>query len=67
MSLAVFHIFFIVVSILLALGAGLWGVGSYASQGGASALVFGLLSLAAVPVLTVYCVRVRAKLKALEA
>ena len=65
MSLAAFHIFFIVVSILLALGAGVWGVGSFASEGGVSSLVFGLLSLAAVPVLAVYCVKVRAKLKEL--
>ena len=67
MSLAAFHIFFIVVSTLIALVAGVWGVENFASEGSASSLVFGLLSLLAVPVLVVYCVKVRAKLKALVA
>ena len=66
MSLVAFHIFFIVVSILLALSTGVWGVSSFVSEGDKSALVFGLLSLAAVPVLAAYLVKVRAKLKALE-
>jgi len=69
MSLASFHIFFIVVSTLAALGAGVWGVGTWAAADGdaISALLLGVLSLATVPVLVVYGVRVRAKLRALGA
>ncbi len=66
MSLATFHVFFIAVSALVALGAGVWGVSTYTSEDSVSALTFGLLSLAAVPVLVVYGVKVRAKLKSLS-
>ncbi len=66
MSLASFHIFFIAVSTLVALVAGVWGVSSFASDDSILALVFGVLSLVAVPVLAIYGVRVRAKLKALS-
>ena len=66
MSLATFHVFFIAVSTLVALGAGVWGVSTYGSEDSVSALVFGLLSLASVPVLVVYGVKVRAKLKSLS-
>ncbi len=65
MSLSTFHLFFITVSTLVALGAGAWGVSTYGSEDSVPALVFGLLSLAAVPVLVVYGVKVRTKLKSL--
>ncbi len=65
MSLSTFHLFFISLSTLVALGAGAWGVSTYGSEDSVSALVFGLLSLAAVPVLVVNGVKVRTKLKSL--
>ena len=67
MSLAAFHIVFIVASLLLALFAGVWGVRTYAADGSAVALTFGILSLLATPVLAVYGVKVRAKLRELDA
>ena len=65
MSLSTFHLFFITMATLVALGAGVWGVSTYASEDSVSALALGLLSLASVPVLVVYGVKVRAKLKSL--
>ncbi len=65
MSLGSFHLLFIVISTLLALVAGAWGMNGWASERSALDLTFGLLSLASVPVLVVYGVRVRAKLKQL--
>jgi len=67
MSLAAIHLVFIALSTLLAAGAGVWGVQIFAATGDATGLTFGVLSLAAVPVLLVYGVRVRRKLKALGA
>ena len=67
MSLAVFHIVFIVASFLLALFAGVWGISAYAADGSRLALTFGVLSLLAAPVLAVYGVKVRAKLRELDA
>ena len=66
MSLRVFHILFITVSLLAALFAGFWGVGTYAAEGEAMPLVLGLLALLSVPVLAVYGVKVRAKLRELD-
>ena len=63
MSLAAFHILFITVSLLAAIFAGIWGVSTYVAEGGSLPLVFGVLSLLAVPVLAVYGVKVRAKLR----
>ena len=66
MSLAAFHILFIVASLLLALFAGVWGISTYAADGSRLALTFGVLSLLATPVLAVYGVKVRAKLRELD-
>lgn len=65
MSLGSFHLVFISLSILLALGAGVWGMNEWSAERSVTALVFGILSLISVPVLAVYAVRVREKLKAL--
>jgi len=67
MSLAAIHLLFIGLSTLLAAGAGVWGVREFSASGSVAGLMFGVLSLAAVPVLLVYGVRVRRKLKALGA
>jgi len=67
MSLATIHLLFIACSTLLAAGAGVLGVRDFAATGGTVGLVYGVLSLVAVPVLIVYGVRVRRKLKMLGA
>jgi hypothetical protein len=67
MSLASIHILFISLSTLLAVGTGAWGLGAFAASGSMAGLIWGGLSLAAVPLLVVYGVRVRRKLKALGA
>jgi len=65
MSLATFHLVFIAISILAALFAGVWGVSGYAAGDGSMPLLFGVLALLSVPVLVVYGVRVRSKLRSL--
>ena len=65
MSLRFFHLLFISISILAALFAGVWGVGTWSGGGGTSPLLYGILALCAVPVLAVYGVKVRAKLRGL--
>ena len=65
MSLRFFHLFFITISILAALFVGVWGVSTWSGGGGSSPLLYGILSLASVPVLAVYGVKVRAKLREL--
>ena len=67
MSLAGIHLLFIALSTLLAAGSGAWGLAAYAATGSTAGLIYGVLSLLAVPVLLVYGVRVRRKLKALGA
>jgi hypothetical protein len=67
MSLAGIHLLFISLSTLLAIGVGLWGVRAFVASGSTAGLVYGVLSLLAVPLLLVYGVRVRRKLKALGA
>ena len=67
MSLASVHILFIAICTLLAVGTGLWGVRSFFAESSTLGLVYGVLSLLAVPVLMLYGVRVRRKLKELEA
>ena len=67
MSLSSFHLIFISVCVLCAAGAGAWGVLEYTSEGSMAGLAYGVLSLAAVPALLVYAVRVRRKLRELPA
>ena len=66
MSLKQFHIFFITLSILLCISFGVWGLRSYAEDGGGGTdLVLGLLAFIAGAVLIVYGVKVFQKLKTL--
>jgi hypothetical protein len=67
MSLASIHLLFISLSTLLAIGAGIWGLSAFSATGSTPGLIYGGLSLVAVPLLLVYGVRVRRKLKALGA
>jgi hypothetical protein len=67
MSLAGIHLLFIALSTLLAIAAGVWGVRAFIADGSTVGLVYGVLSLLAVPVLLIYGARVRRKLKALGA
>jgi hypothetical protein len=67
MSLAGIHLLFITLSTLLAIGCGIYGLREYFAIGSTLGLVYGALSLVAVPFLLVYGVRVRRKLKALGA
>jgi hypothetical protein len=65
-SLKGFHLFFIGVSILLALAVGAWGLRSYAGGGGSGHLLLGLCGLVGGFVLLVYGARVRRKLQGLD-
>ncbi len=67
MSLKIFHIIFITAAVLLALGCGIWGLGTYWSAGGRMlALLFGLGSLAACVALIAYERYVLKKLKKVD-
>ena len=59
MGLKVFHVFFIVLSTLLVLGFGLWGLEHYSGL----AYAFSIVSLVMAPVLVVYGVWFLKKLK----
>ena len=54
MSLKAFHIVFITVSTLLAIGFGVWSVQTYQAQGRAQDLAFGIGSFVAAVALLVY-------------
>ena len=66
MSLRLFHVVFIAVSILLSLFAGVWGIRLYAMTGEASGLGVGLVFLALAATLVVYGVRTFRKLRDLD-
>lgn len=63
MSLKAFHIVFIALSILLALGFGLWEIIAYAESGRITQLLIGIASIAAAAGLAVYGIRFMKKLK----
>ena len=63
MSLKAFHIVFIALSILLALGFGVWEILAYAESGQIGQLMIGIASLVAAAGLAVYGVRFMKKLK----
>ena len=67
MSLAGFHLLFISATTLLAVGTGVFGLREWFADGSTLGLVYGVLSLVAVPFLLVYGVKVRRKLKELGA
>ena len=54
MSLKAFHIFFMVVSILMSIGTGVWGFLRYGQHGRADHLAIAIASLVAACLLTVY-------------
>ncbi len=62
LSLRSFHLFFIAVSVLLAVWVGVWGVQSYLATKSAADLALGALFLVLAIVLLVYGRRVRRKL-----
>lgn len=64
LSLRSFHLFFIAVSVLLAVWVGVWGVQSYLATKSAADLALGAFFLVLAVVLLVYGRRVRRKLPA---
>lgn len=54
MSLKAFHVFFVLVSVLCALGFGAWAVADYQRSGSASVLALGVLGFAAAAALIWY-------------
>ena len=63
MSLRAFHILFIIVSILLSLGTGIWGLRSYFSYGEANFLLIGSFSILVMGGLVSYGIWFLKKLK----
>ena len=54
MSLKAFHVFFVIVSVLCALGFGAWALADYSRSGRASVLLLGVLGFAAAAALIWY-------------
>ena len=54
MSLKAFHVFFVIVSVLCALGFGAWAVADYLRTGKGSVLALGVLGFAAAVALVWY-------------
>jgi flagellar biogenesis protein FliO len=54
MSLKAFHVFFVVISTLLALGFGVWSVSEYSRTGQGGTLAMGVASFLAAVALVVY-------------
>lgn len=65
MSLKIFHVFFIILSALLNLGFGVWGIKAFAAQGPWYYLLLGALSLLGAVLLTVYLFWFFKKMKAI--
>lgn len=65
MSLRVFHIVFIIVSVVLSLYVGLWGIREFADERDVSGLAIGVLFLVMAVGLTVYGRKTFRKLKEL--
>jgi hypothetical protein len=65
MSLKVFHLVFIALSILMCLFVGTWGVAEYSARAATEPLALGLSCFAFGAVLAVYLVRVYRKLQAM--
>jgi len=63
MSLKALHVCFIVLSILLALGFGLWGVRDYSATGNSTRLFLGIVSFVGGGMLAVYLVWFLSKMK----
>ena len=54
MSLKAFHVFFVIVSVLCALGFGAWAIGDYLRTGSSGALVMAILGFIAAGALIWY-------------
>ena len=54
MSLKVFHIVFVTLSTILAIGFGVWAIRNYQSRGDIGSLVIGVASLVGAALLLVY-------------
>jgi hypothetical protein len=63
MSLKAFHVFFVVVSTLLALGFGVWSVSEYARTGNGGTLALGIAGFVAAAALVWYGIWFLRKLK----
>ena len=63
MSLKAFHVFFVIVSTLCALGFGAWAVAEYARTGHGSTLALGIIGFAAAVALVWYGLWFLRKLK----
>ena len=63
MSLKAFHVFFVIVSTLCALGFGAWAVADYLRTGSGGALAMGILGFAAAVALVWYGLWFLRKLK----
>ncbi len=66
LSLRSFHVVFIVASILLSLGVGLWGAQQYLQQSSAQGLAMAVIFFLMGILLTLYGVRYFGKLRRLE-
>lgn len=66
MSLKIFHIVFIVLSILLSAGVGAWGVRSYLADGSGSHLALGVVFFLAGAGLVVYGVSFLKKMREID-
>ncbi len=65
MSLRVFHIVFVIVTVILSLYIGLWGVREYSREHSSGTLALALLFFATAVAMTAYGRKVYAKLKEL--
>jgi uncharacterized PurR-regulated membrane protein YhhQ (DUF165 family) len=65
MSLRVFHIVFVIVTIVLSLFVALWGIRAFEAERDVAALALAILFLVTAVVLTVYGKKVARKLKEL--
>ena len=63
MSLRIFHLFFISISVLLAFGFGIWGVRSFSTGGDPMNMFMGAGSFVLGVALIIYGIKVRRKLK----
>jgi len=66
LSLRSFHVVFIVVSILLSLGVGIWGTQQYLQQSSRQGLGLAVIFFVSGILLSLYAVRYFGKLKRLE-
>lgn len=66
MSLRIFHVVFVLVSILLSVFVTLWGIREYSQHGGATALVLAIVFALSAVVLVIYGRKTFRKLKELS-